>query len=223
MNDNNNKHTQLQSQLQDIKSDLVVKKIMKKPYPSPAKWTEDGLDHINIWQYGETSLGKFLSHGSRFKINHNYFGKFNSMDGFWKYIQSEERDDRIRYMHGPALKNFSKSLTMLRIPNFRAAIMHANYQKLKQHPKYLTQLKRSVLPLECYYLNHRTKIRVRPVPFRWIIEGFNEIRTALQAGIEPDFNFLKDRREDDIYMHVLAIGKPIINDDEAKRLINALE
>ena len=192
-------------QLSDIKK--IVKDDIKDPSPSPMKLAEDGVDHINTWEQAETEIGKFLAHSSTIPFKHDIFGKFNTMESFWVYIQSEEKDDRIRVMSGRTLKNFSKKLNILRITNFRAIIMDANWQKVKQHKHAMQAIKDSTVPFDCYYINSTSGIRVRPTFFKWLIRGFEEIRKAIKEDREPSFNFLLDKKDTGIYDFVVTKHK----------------
>lgn len=175
---------------------------IKDPAPSPMKWIADGVDHINIWESAVTELGQVLSHNSQIEFTHHIFGKFSSMEAFWHYIQSEERDDRIRSMAGRSLKNFAKKLNTQRITNFRAIIMDSNWEKIKQHKLLLNAVKESELPFDCYFVDGKSGLRTRPAFFNWLNMGFEEIRKAIKENREPDFTFLLDRKDTEIYEFV---------------------
>lgn len=175
----------------------------RQPAPSPMKWIGDGEDHINIWEHGETELGCILSPNYDLGLNHSIFGRFANMEAFWHYIQSEERDDRIRSMNGQTLKKFSKMLTNTRVTNFRAIIMDSHYQRIKAYKVLVKSMKESTLPFDCYYINDKSGIRMRPVYFKWFLRGMEEIRNALKEDREPNFSFLLDRPGTDIYEFVV--------------------
>jgi len=191
----------MSEQLIKIKDELDVVKDRDITF-SPNVWKEDGVDHINIWEHGKTELGIFLSHGSKYPLHHKLFGNFKNVESFWKYVQSKEKDDRVRFLSGPSLRRFSKKLSNIRVKNFRAIIVDATYQKLLNNEKFLKQMKESTLPFDCYYIAGDSKIKVRPI-FTWVINGMEEIRLALKEDREPDFTFLKDRKNISIYDHVL--------------------
>lgn len=172
---------------------------IRDPSPSPMLWKGDGEDHINIYDRSTTELGAILVHNSKLSFTHSIFGRFYDMESFWNYIQSEERDDRTRTMTGQILKNFARKLTMTRVTNFRAIIMDANYQRIKQYDPVVQAMKESTLPFDCYYVNEQTSLRTRPVYFKWLVLGFEEIRRALKEEREPDFGFLLDRPGTGIY------------------------
>lgn len=172
------------------------------PAPNPALWKEDGVDHINVWEDGSSELGPVLSHSSPVSFEHATFGRFSNMQAFWNYIQSVERDDRIRMLSGRHLRQFNKKLTPAKVVNFRAIIMDANYQRVKQYPLIIKGLVESTLPFDCYYIHRESHVRIRPNFFKWLNRGWEEIRAALKENREPDFSFLLDKPGTTIYQFV---------------------
>lgn len=178
---------------------------IKDPSPSPLDWKGDGEDHINIWRHAETELGRFLALDSELSVNHKYFGRFGSVETFWYYIQSRERDDRIRSMYGKTLKNFIRKLTREQVTNFRAMIGDTMYQRVLQYPPLLKALKDSTLPFDYYYIDNRNEvgIPIRPNFFKWVLSAMEEIRRAVKEEREPNFTLLMDNRKIGIYDTVL--------------------
>lgn len=205
---------QLRKLLPNTRNRNQSKQRTSNPMPSPMLAGEDGVNHINIWENSKVPLGQLLAHSVVLNFTHSIFGRFISMEAFWHYIRSEERDDRIRTMSGPPLKRFAEKLTKVRVPNFRALIMDSNYQKLKQYPDLLEGLKNSTLPLECYYVFKRTDgVRIRPTFSQWLVKGFEEMRKALKENREPSFDFMKDNHAIGIYDGVMtspaAVAAPV--------------
>ena len=177
-------------------------------------WIEDGVDHINILRGAGTSLGDFLAHGSRYQLTHNIFGKFINMESFWYFIKSEEKDDLLRSKTGRNLKKHALQLNLQNVVNFRAIVMDANYQKIKEYPSFLKLMQESTLPFDCYHINNEHQIRQRPVYYKWLVSGFEEIRTALKEGREPDFTLWMDNP----YTSIYAAVTNTLNDDSRKVL-----
>ena len=188
---------------------------IKDPSPSPAKCIGDGIDHINIWERSSTELGVALSHSSPLPFVHSVFGKFSCMESFWHYIQSEERDDRLRTLSGKTLRAFAHKLTPARAVNFRAIIMDSNWQRVKHYTVLAAAIKESELPFDCYTEDRHTGLRKRPTFFKWFIRGFEEIRKALKEGREPNFSFLLDKANSGIYDFVAPIA-PVKHASAAK-------
>jgi hypothetical protein len=185
------------------RNNIKTRDDINDPSPSPMNWKEDGLDHINIWSNAETELGKVLAHEFPLNFYHSVFGKFCSVESFWFYINSAERDDVIRNMSGKVLKDFSKKLTKIRVLNFRAIIMDSNWQRIQQYPDIVEAIKMNELPYDTYYVNSSNKLRVRHAYFKWFNKGFEEIVRAIKEDRQPDFSFLLDRQDTGIYDFVL--------------------
>jgi hypothetical protein len=107
-------------------------------------------------------------------------------------------------MTGKSLQDFVTMLTRQNVVNFRAIIMDANYQKVKQYPEIQQAMVESVLPFDCYYVYKReTSIPIRTNFASWVIDGFEEIRKALKEQREPNFSALKDTDDDNMYTPLL--------------------
>lgn len=155
----------------------------------------DGVDHINIYSKAKTDLGLALALSCPLSFRHSVFGKFKSVESFWFYLRTTERDDRIRTMSGGSLRKFAGKLKQQRVVNFCAIFMDANWQKVKQFPEIENEMRDSVLPFEMYYTYRRVNgVRIRPTYAHWMISGFEEIRKALKENREPDFRWLMDNK-----------------------------
>lgn len=216
--------TALGHKLRGFRPTNTAPKSHQDPRPSPMNWQGDGIDHINIWGQAETDLGKLLAHGAKVSFKHRIFGRFSCLESFWHWVRSEEHDDRIRTMTGKSLQDFVTMLTRQNVVNFRAIIMDANYQKVKQYPEITAAIVESVLPFDCYYVYKReTSIPIRTNFASWVIDGFEEIRTALKEQREPDFTALRDTKDDDMYAHLLGsmkkhepTSKPVVDPNVGK-------
>jgi len=190
------------------RSDRNQDRSYRDPKPSPMSWIQDGIDHINIWEYGATEIGKVLAHNTTLPFHHHIFGNFNCMEAFWHYISSVEHDDRIRTMRGRSLYEFSKKLTKLQVPNFCAIIIDANWQKIKRYPEIQEALIESTLPFDCYYTQRKAAgIRIRTPYASWLIDGFEEIRRALKEEREPNLTKFRDPSNvtEDIYAQLMTL------------------
>jgi len=170
-----------------------------KPFKDVMSLLGDGVDHINVWTGAETDLGMVLDHAGPLPLNHHVFGFFDNMTSFWFYLQSVERDDRIRRMTPQAAFKFSKKLTFQKVLNFKAIIADSNWQRIKSKPILMNLLKKSTLPFDAYMVNPETGFRTRPAFFGWLVWSFEEIRRAVKEDREPNFNEIMDRKDSDIY------------------------
>lgn len=201
---NNNPRGPMSEKLGNLRGSIQTRprQSYRAPYPSADTWIEDGLDHINIYERSTVELGQALAHGNKLGFNHSIFGSFGNIEAFWHYIQSNERDDRIRQMKNETLKDFAKQLTRSKVTNFRAIIIDANYQRIKQYKEIVAEMIQSELPFDCYYYN-QSDIRQRHQYSIWLIQGFEEIRKALKENREPDLSRFLDVENSEIYQFVV--------------------
>lgn len=196
--------TQLGTLRDRISNDRKSKVYASKAIPSAMSWKEDGEDHINISLDSETELGSLLYFQSELDFTHTVFGYFRTMESFWTYIRSKERDDRIRTMPSYALRFFARKLTTIRIANFRAIIMDSEWQRIRNYKPLLEEIKKCQLPFDAYYINDNG-LRIRYNYFEWYLSGYEEIRKALNENRAPDFTFLLDIAGSDIYYYAIQL------------------
>lgn len=152
-------------------------------------WEGDSIDHINVQHDAVTPIGRFLAQNSNFSFRHSHFGDFTSVDTFYIWLTTVERDDRLRTCSASEAYNFKNRLTHRSVHNLYAILLDADYQKLKQYPETLAAFKESTLPFDNYFYDHNTELKLprRSVRGTWKIEGWEEIRKAVKEGREPDF------------------------------------
>lgn len=150
---------------------------------------EDGVTHINIYSQGDTELGKMLSHFWRGSFRHPFYGKFESMEGFWYYIKAradtpeeEERRQQLRRLAGWEAKKVGRTFENVHVDHFQEVIMSGNLSKIRQTPRIQELMMESHLPFDHYYLMGKNRYPVRPAGYEWLIAGFEEIRDRVQAG-----------------------------------------
>jgi hypothetical protein len=216
----------LRKQLQRAKQQGYGQKKRTDVLPNLESIGEDGKDHINIWEHGATELGKCLSHDVAIGFVHPVLGKFNSVVGFFNYIRSEEKDDRLRHLSSKVANLHFKSLTPVNVKNFKALVMDANWLKVQQNPALKKALMESELPFDSWYTyKRRDGVRQRPAIAFWIVPGFNEIRAALKEGREPDWSKIRLLPKDvkDLYEPIRPVyAKPEEKVEEVKPQAAAL-
>ena len=192
---------------------IQVKKQRTDVLPNLETIGEDGVDHINIWEYAQTELGKCLSHDVAIGFIHPVVGRFKSIVGFFNYIRSEERDDRLRQLSSKVANTHFKKLTPVKVPGFKALVMDANWLKVQQNPALKAALMESTLPFDCWYTYKRKDgVRQRPAIAFWIVPGFTEIRNALLENREPNWGkiHLLGKGIKDLYAPI----RPVYKKDE---------
>lgn len=167
------------------------------PMPSPMMYDQDGVDHINVCSFAETELGRMLSMQYRHTFTHEHFGKFATVDGFWHWLTSFERDDRLRRLSGKQLKEFSRRLTKMRVPMFRFLINDAIWQRINQDEKLKELMISSKLPFTCYYYHKKDQglPRTSTTSAHWMVPSLTEMRDALCENRLPSFYTNHDKQQ----------------------------
>lgn len=218
----------LSKQLANIRSKVPSTKDPFGTLKNPMEIGQDNVDHINMFAHGDSTLGRYLSMSSNVELRHSIFKTFSCVDSFRYWISSVERDDSIRTMKGKRLFAFARTQTQARVTNFRAIVLDANYQRIMQNKPLVEALIDSTLPLDCYRVDRDTGLRIRPPFAKWFIWGMEEIRKALKADREPNFDILLDRKGTKIYEFVTAglkIDEPAAEEalDEAAPLEETIQ
>lgn len=155
---------------------------------------EDGQDHINIWENGKTTMGRALHPFADLPFEHSEHGKFRSIEGFWYWILSASRPNRLRAVHGIAARSLGRSLESQVVENFREIIAGAMWQKLNQYPalrKEIAELPADVC-FDSYYISPEDQTtRVRTKAASWMVAAVNVMRNAINEDVEPNFEFLR--------------------------------
>ena len=176
-----------------------------------SSWRDDGVDHLNISRYGATNLGRCLNLDHVRYWEHPVLGPFRSLNSLWFFLRSKHKVDAIRNLTGSELKTFvDKRCGGFGGPfvaNFRAVILDSAYQRLKESPDILEELKKSELPFDCYR-TLASGIRIRFDHSTWLVAGYEEIRQAVKENREPCFRYAMDRPGEDLYAGVLRVLIP---------------
>lgn len=174
--------------------------------PSLLTIGHDGVDHINIWESGDTNLGKALSSFTALPFEHDEYGSFVSIEGFWHYIRSVSKDDNLRLLSGHNARTFGRTLESSNVKDIYFIMADANWQKIRSYPALIKEIKDLRMPFDSYYLEEdkdkvkpkHMRIRARSLNAKWLVPAFHEIHEAVHQNREPDFTFLKDENRDGI-------------------------
>lgn len=161
---------------------------------------KDGIDHINIHSVGLTSLGRALSHFAHDPFTHPHYGPFYSIEGFWYFARSgfnESVAGKVRSLSGFRAKKFGRELPTVRCEHFKDEIIAANYQKIIQNESLRSAVIESELPFDHYYTFGNSDRHITPNSAEWLLEGFEEIRRALQNDVVPEVWLRVDKRYQD--------------------------
>ena len=135
------------------------------------KFKRDGIDHINVYSKGKTSLGRFLSNFAYTTIV-TEDGQFDSIEGYWYWLKTKDCKlrENLREQSGFMAKNLGRSLEQkekIDWKEFKRKICAAIDEKLKRYPNQKKELMECNLPLTHYYVYNGRKI---PGGSEWVID-----------------------------------------------------
>lgn len=150
-------------------------------------YEDDGRTHLNIYSDGKTKLGRDLSNFTFAPFRHPDHGVFNSIEGYWYWLRSQ--DDRLRNLYGVEAKQLGRGLARVKTykpEEFQHLIKLALDAKLRHHPDMMKALVSSSLPMTHYYVMGPERKVIYPDDSLWIIDHFHLIREAANPGIKFD-------------------------------------
>lgn len=140
----------------------------------------DGIDHINIYSKGKTSIGRAMTNMSAIPVTIPGEGTFQSVEAYWYWLSTGMKDDRFFTVDHFEAKNIGKSMPRVPIDNFEEKIKRAIKLKLDQFdPRMKRALKNSTLPLTHYY-HYGDDKSVAYTRYDWIIDYISELRAYYQ-------------------------------------------
>lgn len=179
--------------------DLRKKFKASAPFNHPNNFGKEGEDHINISIQSETRLGKIFDPAYLKVINYKHIGKFNSVMSLWYWIRSSDLDDTIRRLTGRNLKTYAEANGVFNkfVPNFKAIIGQATWNKIKSYPGVLKEIKEldPNVKLISYHVVKSSSLRIATSYAALIIEIAELIIKAVKEGKEPDFTPLVDTKD----------------------------
>jgi hypothetical protein len=158
----------------------------------------DGVGHINICNKGKTEIGRLLSLENEQKFVHPILGPFKSLTNYWAYLKSKSHNSALRYMRPEICMSTLKNNKDIKdnVENFKALIVRGCYYKIISNNQLKEMVIESTLPFQMYYtkvekeMNNGKEIKYEvKVPHKysyWLINGYEEIRSALKENREPD-------------------------------------
>ena len=151
----------------------------------------DGIHHINIWNNGKTELGRMLYQTANAPFSHPEFGHFASVLGFWQWLIEKNPDDELRRKYNGQIKKYLSrrgDRPTRFIANKEDIFFAINWMKIEQNQKIKEALLASTLPFkEYYYFVGKTNVlRVDQRGHEWVCQMFEDIRTMMKQGIEPE-------------------------------------
>lgn len=172
-------------------------------WPDMHQWMEDGEDHICIERKARTELGRYLCmDNGDFPFTSRYFGRFNSLEGFWLYVTCPDfgRREHLRTVSGVALQNIRRDAmtVMVKINNLRAIMMQAMYDRIVQNESLRALFIENKLPFDMYRVDEETGRRMRaPHMMHMVYVGYHNLLECLKEGGDVDSAIFHARNEKD--------------------------
>lgn len=143
----------------------------------------DGVDHINIYSNGKTSLGRFLS--NFYRMSMKIEGKvFYSIEAYWYWLSldsslvSEEDDILLRHSSGYQAKSTGRLLRKkygtIECSDFQDRVCDAIHNKIITS-RFVDTFFSSTLPFEHYYVVYGRVIDVKK-DHPWLLQYFEDTR-----------------------------------------------
>lgn len=164
----------------------------------------DGVDHINIYSKGKTQLGRLLTNFAEVPINHESYGHFRTLEGFWQWLKTGKKHDIFRNINASQAKKMGREYPMEMPINFKQEFKKALLTKIESNIDLTEMLKESVLPFtHYYYYGDVTNCKVVNVEnCNWLLEYITLIRDYLNNKLHKliiagsrditDYNLIKD-------------------------------
>ena len=163
--------------VQDLFSETISDVLPKED----SIYTEDGIDHINIYSRGHTELGRYLSNFAYTPIK-TEDGRFNSIEGYWYWLNTH--NDKLRLLYGFKAKSFGKELDKTIIideERFQNKIRNACWIKIHSNEYYLNMFVHSSLPFTHYYVFNGF---IKDAGGKWMMEMWENYRFYIKNGYQ---------------------------------------
>ena len=145
--------------------------------------TKDGITHINIYSKASTKLGRALSNFAPLGFELPDHGKFESIEGYWYWLGTGCKHEKLRTLAGYGAKKYGKRLERVKVENFEEKIKVALRCKLETHTGLKKAFTESVLPFKhYYYYGEPANAKVVNVEnCGWIVDYLHELRSEFKA------------------------------------------
>lgn len=151
----------------------------------------DGVDHINVYTKGATSLGKALSNLTPVNFNHPKYGSWPSVENLWYWLSTGKRthlEIEFRQCSPWEAKRIGTPMERVKYPEFELDICEAIECKIRQNQWLADELKESTLPLTHYFVYGNTdahgnyKVIDLSDRYAWQLTHISKIRQELQGN-----------------------------------------
>lgn len=146
----------------------------------------DGKSFINMSSSARTNLGRLLQSTSHTPFNHINYGRFASIEGFWWWIKSAERDDRLRTVSGKSARQLGKTFTSKPVKDFKVFVIRALWAKVTQNRVLLKSFTANTkTPIVSFYYSGDMNVPTVDPATVWVVKALEIMRDYLATvGLE---------------------------------------
>lgn len=144
---------------------------------------EDGVTHINIWSKAKTELGRLLTNFAHTPFYHPRHGRFASMEGFFYWVSTGYKHDKLKDLYGFKAKEIGKSYPVIKNDKFKQELIKAARLKIIQSPRILELLQQNDLPFKHYFVYGGTHVVDRTEANQWLIGSIEQARKVSMSLI----------------------------------------
>lgn len=159
-----------------------TKHLSPEDRPNPEN---DGIDHINVYSKGRTTLGRKLSNFAHVIFYHPQHGVFASVEAYWYWLGTGMKHNGLRRLYGASAKSAGIRELPVKMPDeeFRKHICDALTLKVAQNHDLALMFAKSELPLRHYYAYGTTKPAVHEdKKHQWQLDHLQYLRDQVQEG-----------------------------------------
>lgn len=164
---------------------LVLLKGVKIPFIGVDP-REDGYSHINTYSQGETRLGRMLSNFYRSPVGIKGYGYFQSLEGFWYYLSTGCKNEKLREVWGAEAKKLGREMTRVEMETeeFQDIFKRALCSKIMGNSDILNAFIDSSAPFVHYYWYGKDISNPHVVlcpQVDWMMDYLNDLRRRMKA------------------------------------------
>jgi len=155
---------------------------------------KDGVDHVNVYTRGKTSLGRSLSNLADISLVHPEHGEFRTLEGLYFWRATGMRNDLLRKVNGYDARTIGHKIEKVWDDDFQLDVKIGLAAKIIQNPDLMEALKTRYtdLPFHHYYFYGKgsdVKV-VAPKGHKWQMDTIELIRSTL---LDPPDTFELDQ------------------------------
>lgn len=141
----------------------------------------DGIDHINVYSKGKTSLGRALTNMSDWGFTDPKYGWFRSMEAYWYWNSTGRQHEQLKTLSGFEAKKQGRELAKVPLEGFEDVIRRGLKLRMDQgFPQIKKALCDSTVPLT-HYMHYGDDDSVMYTKYDWLVDYLMELRQLYKS------------------------------------------